>query len=78
MNRSTPSRDCGTDTRNDPTGRHGDVDTNGDLVDELRRLLPSESPVDLDEHVRLVADVVEHARTRGRIRQLRRPWTVSP
>jgi hypothetical protein len=71
---STPAGNPAPDS---PTNRHGDVDRNGDLVDELRRQLPSESPIDLDEHARLVADVVTNAR--GRVQhQLRRPWTVTP
>jgi hypothetical protein len=34
VNPSTPARDLRADAKNDPTGRHGDVDRNGDLVDE--------------------------------------------
>ena len=36
MEVTTPVGDTPTDTATDTTARHGDVDRNGDLVDELR------------------------------------------
>lgn len=35
MHPSTPSGDIGTDLRDNATARHGDVDLNGDLVDQV-------------------------------------------
>ena len=35
MHPSSPPPDLRGDIRNDPAGRHGDVDINGDLVDQL-------------------------------------------
>lgn len=139
MKASTPARDSKDDLANDPTGRHGDVDRNGDLVDELasrlpmaelardlpardraelrnraarillgleeapaqpsaaidpeappptpapdestpriaaelRRHMPDESPIDLDQHARMIASVAARAHKRERAR----PWTVTP
>jgi len=32
---STPSLDTGSDPQNDPTARHGDIDRDGNIVDQL-------------------------------------------
>lgn len=34
MHPSNPPADCGTDSQHDTVGRHGDVDRNGDLIDQ--------------------------------------------
>jgi hypothetical protein len=67
---STPPGDPGTDTRNnptDPTDRHGDVDTNGDLVDALDDRLRSA----IDDTRPELVDVQLRS-----VKQLLRPWTV--
>lgn len=67
MHPSTPSPDSRGDSRNDLTGRHGDVDRNGDLVDELderlRGAIVAASPELAEQQLRAVKTLV-------------RPWTV--
>jgi hypothetical protein len=66
---STPAGDPATDSPTDPTGRHGDVDTNGDLVDQL------------DERLRgaITATTDDLAEAQPRcVRQVVAPWTVTP
>jgi hypothetical protein len=67
VNASTPAGNPATDSTNEPTDRHGDVDTNGDLVDaldeRLRGAITAATP-DLAEDQLL------------RVKQLLRPWTV--
>lgn len=68
MHPSIPARDSSGDSRNDPSGRHGDVDRNGDMVDELDERLSGA--------ITAASPSLAEAQLRG-VKQLLRPWTVT-
>jgi len=57
---TTPSGDTGTDLPNDPRSKYGDVDKNGDLVNEfdtvlrLRAAITAASPADEERQLQAV------------------------
>lgn len=75
MNASTPAANPAT---NSPRNTKGDVDLNGDVVDELDQLVTRE--VRLDDRLRaaICAQTPELADDQLRaVKQLVRPWTVT-
>lgn len=76
MKASTPAGNPATDS---PQCTKGDVDLNGDVVDELEQLAAQE--VRLDHRLRgaICAQTAELADDQLRaVKQLVRPWTVLP
>lgn len=82
MQTSTPPSDPRNDLQHDPNGKHGDVDKNGDLVDELHGLTVGEiaaRELALEHRLRdAICATGELADDQLRaVKQLVRPWTVT-